>query len=58
MLMVHTSVPTLGYNVFTGCNSLEAIYVPRALVDQFKSAENWSAYADKIIGYSNGGGTN
>ena len=56
--MVHTSVPTLGYNVFTGCNSLEAIYVPRALVDQFKSAENWSAYADKIIGYSNGGGTN
>ena len=45
-----TSVPTLGIRVFDRCDNLQQILVPSALVNDFKSAEGWSAYADKIVG--------
>ena len=35
-------------NAFTNCTSLTNIYVPASLVDSYKSATNWSSYADKI----------
>ena len=34
-------------DAFTNCN-IDNIYVPESLVDSYKSATNWSRYADKI----------
>lgn len=46
----NTSVPTLAkINAFQNC-PLETIEVPSELVDSWKSATNWSNYADVIIG--------
>ena len=44
-------VPTLGSDVFTNtpiANGTGYIYVPDDLVESFKSATNWSIYADQI----------
>lgn len=38
----------LGTNAFSYTPSLTNIYVPASLVDSYKSATNWSEYADKI----------
>ena len=35
-------------NAFSNCTNLTNIYVPASLVDSYKSATNWSNYADKI----------
>ena len=35
-------------NAFNNCTNLANIYVPESLVDSYKSATNWSNYADKI----------
>ena len=35
-------------NAFNNCTKLANIYVPASLVDSYKSATNWSNYADKI----------
>ena len=35
-------------SAFNNCTSLTNIYVPASLVDSYKSATNWSSYADKI----------
>ena len=35
-------------NAFKNCTNLTNIYVPASLVDSYKSATNWSSYADKI----------
>ena len=43
----NTTPPTLGSGVFTSCNNL-SIYVPDESVDAYKSATNWSVYADRI----------
>ena len=44
-----STVCTLGSTAaFDGCTSLTNIYVPASLVDSYKSATNWSSYADKI----------
>ena len=40
--------PTLGGNAFYYCYQLTAIYVPAESVEAYKSATNWSAYADII----------
>lgn len=46
----NTSVPTLvDINAFQKC-PLETIEVPSSLVDSWKSATNWSNYADIIVG--------
>ena len=42
------SVCTIGTNIFNS-NLLGAIYVPSNLVDSYKAASGWSAYADKIF---------
>ena len=35
-------------NAFNNCTKLTNIYVPASLVDSYKSATNWSSFADKI----------
>ena len=35
-------------SAFKNCTALTNIYVPASLVDNYKSATNWSNYADKI----------
>lgn len=40
--------PTIGYGAFTGTSSNLKIYVPAASVEAYKTATNWSTYADKI----------
>ena len=35
-------------DAFNSCTNLTNIYVPFSLVDRYKSATNWSSYADKI----------
>ena len=47
-----TAVPTLGTEALTGTPEELKIIVPDNLVDSFKAATNWSAYADKIVGIS------
>lgn len=43
-----SGVCQLGSNAFNGCTNLTNIYVPASLVNSYKSATNWSNYADKI----------
>lgn len=43
-----TVPPTLGPNVFRYCSNALAIYVPAASVDTYKTASNWSTWANKI----------
>ena len=45
-----TAVPTLSTNALSGTPETLKIIVPDALVDSFKTATNWSTYANKIIG--------
>ena len=42
-----TTPPTLGSSVFNNTNNCP-IYVPAESVDAYKTATNWSAYADRI----------
>ena len=42
------SVPTLGNNAFANCPNLAHIYVERDLVENFKTAQGWSTYANII----------
>ncbi len=42
--------PTLGANAFVNCD-FYSIFVPKNSVDVYKSATNWSAYANIITGY-------
>ena len=42
-----TTPPTLGLNVFNNTNNCP-IYVPAESVDAYKTANNWSKYADRI----------
>lgn len=47
----HTSIPILATtNVFTDISPDCQIRVPLSLVDEWKSATNWSTYADYIVG--------
>lgn len=41
--------PTLGTGVFTGTSADLQIIVPKGTLDAYKSATNWSAYADKMV---------
>lgn len=46
----HTSVPTLGdVTAFNLTHADLQIKVPASLIDQWKTATNWSEYADKIV---------
>lgn len=45
-----TTPPTIVTGAFD-TNKLEAIRVPMSAVDTYKSATNWSAFADYIVGY-------
>lgn len=40
--------PDLDTSVFYGASNSLVIYVPAASVDAYKSASNWSTYADRI----------
>ena len=47
----HTSVPSLvSTNAFISTPADFKIFVPSALVDEWKAATNWASYADKIVG--------
>lgn len=41
-------VPTIGTGVFSNCPSLRSIYVPSNLLNAFKTAPGWTAYASLI----------
>ena len=43
-----TNPPTIGTSVFGGTHANLVIYVPSESVDAYKSASNWSTYADRI----------
>lgn len=45
----NTTLPTLTYTAINSC-PIETIYVPASALETYKSATNWSAYADKMIG--------
>lgn len=45
----HTFVPTLEYSAFDDMSYFE-IRVPNALLEQWKAADVWKNYADKIVG--------
>lgn len=40
---------TEAYQAFSNCPSLQKIYVPEHLVEEYKTAEYWSIYADKFV---------
>ena len=41
--------PGLGTDAFENCDALTAIQVPSASVDDYKAAQYWNYYADKIV---------
>lgn len=41
--------PSLGSTAFANCPALTGIYVPDESVEAYKTATNWSAYANKIL---------
>ena len=41
--------PGLGTDAFENCDALTAIQVPAASVDDYKAAQYWNYYADKIV---------
>ena len=41
--------PSLGSSAFADCSALTGIYVPDESVEAYKTATNWSAYANKIL---------
>ena len=41
--------PGLGTEAFENCDALTAIQVPAASVDDYKAAQYWNYYADKIV---------
>lgn len=41
--------PTLGSSAFANCSALTGIYVPDESIEAYKTATNWSAYANKIL---------
>ena len=43
-----TTPPTLGANALIGTNANLIIYVPAESLEAFKTATNWSTYADRI----------
>lgn len=45
--------PTAGSNFLYGCDALTDIFVPAGSVNAYKTATNWSAYADKIKAIEN-----
>ncbi len=45
-------VPTIKSNTFTGIPNAHRFYVPQSSLEAYKSASNWSAYADSIVGYA------
>lgn len=42
------TTPPLMQSALDGCPSIESIYVPDSAVDAYKTATNWSEFADKI----------
>ena len=48
-----TTPPTIGINIFSNTSSDIKIYVPAESVDTYKSATNWSTYADCIVAMTN-----
>jgi len=43
-------VPTIGSKVFMNTDANLLIYVPSAMVEQYKKDPKWSEYKDKIVG--------
>ena len=41
--------PSLGSSAFADCLALTGIYVPDESIEAYKTATNWSAYANKIL---------
>lgn len=58
VVMLPTTPPTIASigvsddNLFHNCSNLATIYVPSGCGDIYKTATNWSAYADKIQEFS------
>lgn len=52
VVVLATTPPTLGSNVFQYAHANLAIYVPDASVATYKAANNWNAYASIIKGIS------
>lgn len=44
--MLPKTPPKTGWNIFHNCTALTKIIVPKGSLDAYKSATNWSAYAD------------
>lgn len=43
--------PKVGLMAFQGVSKYAKIYVPKASVDTYKTANGWKKYADQIVGY-------
>lgn len=52
VIMLPTTPPTAGPNMFLNTHADLVIYVPDASVSAYQSASNWSAYASRIKGIS------
>lgn len=48
LVMKPTTPPTLGYNAFYNTSSSLVITVPKGSLDAYKTATNWSTYADRM----------
>lgn len=49
VIMLPTSPPTAGNNLFGFCDSFTTLVVPKGSLSAYQTATNWSTYADKMI---------
>ena len=53
VIMLPTSPPTAGNDLFEFCDSFTTLVVPRGSLSAYQTATNWSRYADKMVEASN-----
>ena len=53
VIMLPTSPPVAGHDLFEFCDSFTTLVVPRGSLSAYQTATNWSRYADKMVEASN-----
>ena len=43
--------PSISSGIFAECHENLTIYVPEQSVEEYRSADVWSVYSDRIVGY-------
>ena len=53
VILLPTTPPTLGYDVFNNTPSTLVLTVPKGTLEAYKTASRWSVYANKMVEAAN-----